>query len=248
VLIEPESDGDSEPIIVRNCRFSVGYDAVYIDSKVSPEGRPANVLVIDNRIDQALRGICVNGSARGVLIAGNIVVRCAQAGIQLAETGAIADQIVIANNTIGSQTFHGLRQWEEPTYDPLGEGQVQVINNLIFDCQHSDITYVLGGSEVAVGDFAELRRAWQLHHNARDRVGTGGAFIMPEGDDEFLFQTSLVTSLNPDRADFLQPVADSPLASSGAGTADPSFPTYIGAVPPEGTARWDWLAMWKGRR
>jgi hypothetical protein len=45
---------------------------------------------------------------------------------------------------------------------------------------------------------------------------------------------------DPGAPDFLRPAKDSPLATGGAGKDDPALPSYVGAVPPEGTAEWDW--------
>src|SRR5262249_48292621 len=43
---------------------------------------------------------------------------------------------------------------------------------------------------------------------------------------------------------FLRPAKDSPLATGGAGRTDPSLPSYVGAVPPEGVPAWDWGRTW----
>src|SRR5262249_1627632 len=43
---------------------------------------------------------------------------------------------------------------------------------------------------------------------------------------------------------FLRPNKGSELATEGAGKVDPSLPSYIGAVPPEGVAAWDWSRTW----
>src|SRR5262249_28079866 len=37
----------------------------------------------------------------------------------------------------------------------------------------------------------------------------------------------------------------SPLATEGAGLTDPSLPSYVGALPPEGVESWDWDRTWR---
>src|SRR5262249_41833790 len=44
---------------------------------------------------------------------------------------------------------------------------------------------------------------------------------------------------------FLRPAADSPLVKHGAGNDDPSLPSYVGALPPEGVAPWNWDRTWR---
>jgi hypothetical protein len=50
---------------------------------------------------------------------------------------------------------------------------------------------------------------------------------------------------DPTAADFLRPARNSPLATSGAGVDYPALPPQVGAVPPVGTAEWDWDKTWK---
>src|SRR6185436_19005458 len=51
---------------------------------------------------------------------------------------------------------------------------------------------------------------------------------------------------NPANLDtFLRPAKGSPLATSGAGQSDPSLPSYVGALPPEGVEPWDWERTWR---
>src|SRR5262249_50394397 len=52
-------------------------------------------------------------------------------------------------------------------------------------------------------------------------------------------------SRKSDSLDYLRPDADSPLATGGAGTTDPSLPRYVGALPPTGVEPWDWERTWR---
>lgn len=43
---------------------------------------------------------------------------------------------------------------------------------------------------------------------------------------------------------YLKPAKESPLAAEGAGN---DLPTYVGAVPQEGVAAWNWQKTWMSR-
>jgi hypothetical protein len=64
-------------------------------------------------------------------------------------------------------------------------------------------------------------------------------------DDGRLLPSDLLSqdAENPDR---MRPGKDSPLATQGAGALY-DLPAYIGALPPEGTAPWDWDRTWRVR-
>jgi hypothetical protein len=95
------------------------------------------------------------------------------------------------------------------------------------------------------GDGKSLWSVWQSGHNWREGKALSGdavwgkGWIPPTPSDTRLDHIEGIER-NPKHPDFLRPASTSPLATQGAGSDDPHLPRYVGAVPPEGVALWDW--------
>src|SRR5262249_28160980 len=127
---------------------------------------------------------------------------------------------------------------------------IQVRNNLVVACTQG-MVFIDSKGDLAKfggpGDGAALLEAWTVGHNWREgkpgKAGDKGT-IPPAPTDEVREQVKLL-STNPDRPESLRPDRDSPLGAAGAGKEEPALPAYVGAVPPEGGAAWDWSRTWK---
>src|SRR5262249_46865694 len=102
------------------------------------------------------------------------------------------------------------------------------------------------------GDVPALLKLCQFHHNWRETKKPTGNDIysqgwIPPSPDDVLKDSVAVLSRNPSHKEFLRPAKDPPLATNGAGSQDPDLPPYVGAVPPEGVAAWDWQKTWKAK-
>jgi hypothetical protein len=85
---------------------------------------------------------------------------------------------------------------------------------------------------------------WQVDHNWRQVKPASdqesGDWILPT-NDKVVAAIELMSD-DPQSADFLRPMKDSPLATGGGELA-----AYVGAVPPEGIEPWDCHKTWKLR-
>src|SRR5262249_29776774 len=106
------------------------------------------------------------------------------------------------------------------------------------------------GKSLIAGDASRLSKSFRFDHNWRESrrpEETDPAFRgwIPPGEKDVLRERIDGLPRTPGRPDFLRPGKDSPLATAGAGREDPSLPAYVGAVPPEGVAPWDWQRTWQ---
>jgi hypothetical protein len=153
---------------------------------------------------------------------------------------------LLANNTIGDCQGAGFRLFENNTPKKHVVGQVEFLNNLLFNCSVIDAAYVVNRGENAseAGDPQELVKAWKFRGNARDLSGSRIVLQIPQTDaDRRLAEADLV-STDTQTLERIRPVPGSPLATFGSGS-DPALPAYVGAMPPEGVAPWDWERTWR---
>jgi hypothetical protein len=90
-------------------------------------------------------------------------------------------------------------------------------------------------------------KAWSLHHNWRDYSGNNTSYAIPAGRTERKLELTDLASTDRAKPLAIRPRKDSPVATQGAGTVDPSLPAYGGANPPDGVAPWDWDRTWRAR-
>jgi hypothetical protein len=239
------------PLVVRRCAISVAWDGISIAAPPTPGPEPPSaggVCVRDNRVARALRGIFVQGGVGRVQVVGNALWNCSQCGLQVQDLSEGTRQVLFANNTVFDSLF-AFRLWDNPPGRPPQPDQVELSNNLCFDAGLADFAYLVGdvAGHPRPGDAALVVKSWPFRANWRDQSGNQPTGMLPLAPADRLLTKVSLPPRDPSRADFLRPASDSPLAKEGAGREDSSLPTYVGALPPEGTEPWDWDRTWRAR-
>jgi hypothetical protein len=229
----------------------VDLSGIALDGEVYGPARPVqNIVVLDCLFSRCAWGLTVRGDVRNALIAGNRFVGCHKAAWQCENLLASAEGVVFANNT----TFgcvNNLRVWDTT---PKTKG-VLIVNNLCLGGTYPDALAIDSGGKTfspkGMGDGLRYSREWDFRHNWREVKAPRPAppkadGWVPPGPNDEVKETIAGVNRDPKSPSFLQPAKDSPLASQGAGTKDPTLPPYVGAVPPEGIPGWDWGETWKG--
>jgi len=104
-----------------------------------------------------------------------------------------------------------------------------------------------GEEIIQKGDAVLLQNLWFFRRNYRDYSGGEPKGKMPMAKEDRPLETTDLESTALDAPDRWRPKKTSPLARDGAGVMDPSLPAYVGALPPEGVAPWDWDRTWRAR-
>jgi nitrous oxidase accessory protein NosD len=206
----------------------------------------AGLCIRSNRITGCARGIILRGSLRDVHVTGNLLANCRDVGVQLEDVAPMSSGLLVANNTAFA-CASDFRVWDNAPYKEPVAGQVEVVSNLFFDAGLHDLGYVLDpGKEKRplAGDGKLLLRLWRFHHNHRDFSGPASPIPMAANDARLNRDDLLSTA--PDDLDRVRPRNDSDLGTLGAG-ARYGLPAYIGALPPEGSAPWQWDRTWRAR-
>ena len=236
-----------EPIRIKRCDFDMAcYGIVLTGSVVSPS---KGVMVEDNHIRNAMKGITFEYFVADTLIAGNIIRNCQWTGLELRTLSHPSSGIRIVNNTFhGGQI--GFRVWHDPPYPEFKKGQVAFCNNLMFGSNHGDMGYHRQEKPQTSGEFHDsqfLMDLWTFEYNARDRAGASANKLIPLSPKDREVKDSEIVSFSASSGDFLRPKPDSPLAKDGAGKDDPTLPIYVGAVPPKDVPAWNWQHTWDMR-
>jgi serine/threonine protein kinase len=240
-----------EPVIVQHCRIKAVAGIYVLGQKSAAEAPGAKlrgVEVRNNWVHDGYKGILIQGAVTDVLVAGNVAGGSWQAALQIEDLGPGSDRILIANNTLlESGTL--FRVWDNPPPKKLVPGAVELRNNLLFGGGQGDMVCFLreagGDGACSLKRNKAVARAWLFGQNWRDLTGTDDSIPLAPRDKK-LEKIGLV-SLDPLHSDYLRPAAKSLLATGGAGKDEPSLPTYVGAVPPEGVEAWDWDTTWRDR-
>jgi hypothetical protein len=145
-----------------------------------------------------------------------------------------------------------LRVWDDRMRCP----DIHVRNNLFLGAQCPDMVFIDSGGRPGTpngfGDGRLVARAFAFGQNWREvRLPASP----PKEQDGWIPRAESDTvrpvidgiDRDPKSPAFLRPDAKSPLATEGAGKEDPTLPTYIGALPPEGAEPWDWDRTWRAR-
>jgi serine/threonine protein kinase len=184
-----------------------------------------------------------------VHVSDNMIGHCKEASLEINDIQPQSMGNLITNNTFyDSPTL--IRIWDTDPFEDLGSGgQVEVRNNLIVGPEWADIVFVRQGSSASgsYDDGAHFNTLWDFQCNWRDLAGANPGIALPLAASDRKLALVKFVSRDPSSPDFLRPLADSPLATEGAGKEDPSLPTYVGAVPPKGVEPWDWDKTWKAR-
>jgi nitrous oxidase accessory protein NosD len=237
---------DRQPIAVQHCKVSG------IEFGIVLHERPLNVVVRNNALTNCPFGVVVFGLPRHVHVVGNRIHRAAIAGLSLQGLQEGAEGLLIANNTFVECNF-GFAYQDRA----IAPARVRVGNNLFLGSRGQPNQVCLEGFGPDVrnvkgpGDGKKLTelKGWQFEHNWQEGKEPSGKGPwdkgwIPPGPMSELRERIEVLSRDPADANFLRPAKDSPLATAGAGKTDPSLPSYVGALPPEGVAPWDWQRTW----
>jgi hypothetical protein len=155
--------------------------------------------------------------------------------------------MLLANNSF-LDCAGSLVLWDD---DVRGQ-DVAVRNNLVLSPVTVDWTFLQSDDLTvpkAAGDGKRVLERWTFGGNWRETAPPQGTSLreqawIPKAEHDVLHEPITVASRHAGDADFLQPAADSPLATGGSG-ADAGLPAYVGAVPPAGAPAWDWNTTWE---
>jgi hypothetical protein len=241
---------EEDPVMVRECwiRTGVGITIAGLTEGDLDAPRAGGIAVLSNRVSAAYNGINVLGAATRLLVAGNRVWGCPQAALQVEDPDALSGMILLANNT-AFESGAGFRVWSNRPGEPPRRGQVLLYNNLFFQDNQSDLLAMVMTKDVRGEVSSELARAaaaaWHFERNWRDTQGAygGGRFPLVAGDRRVGMPGFV--SRDPAAAGFMRPAVGEKWALQGAGLYNPTFPRYVGAVPPRGVEPWDWSITWR---
>jgi hypothetical protein len=252
VLVNLRLGDDLAPVTVRGCSVKGTFDGIVVATTATANDASPRcvqgVVIRDNRVQGAVRGILLDGPAEHVHLVGNAVWGCDRAALQLQDTWAESRNVLVANNT----TFESgccLRVWVNPRRAKLTPG-VQVCNNIFFDAnlRGVDVGAYLGNKTGGGARTAAFNREvlanWRFSHNWRDLSGGEGEDALPLAPADRRLAAPHLTCREPSSPNFLLLRADSPLLTAGVGG---DLPSFVGGRPPAGGADWDWHETWKRR-
>jgi hypothetical protein len=126
---------------------------------------------------------------------------------------------------------------------------VKAINNFTFDAAHFGWVYLNSGGSptqaVGPGDIGKLQEDWTFGNNFRESgpIAAEDPTIkarIPPGENDTVQQKIALVSRDYPSSGFARPTLESPLATGGAGGL---YPTYVGAIPPDPDAAFDWTPL-----
>ena len=216
----------------------------------SEQGEPSRgILLHGNQIRKCIRGVLLSGKVQEMHCVGNLVSKTPQACLQVENLSPASRGLLFANNT-AFDCQCCFRVWDDLPAPEHRAGQVEFVNNLVFDATASDLAAYQAppGRNGVPGDGPAVSKLWSFRHNGRDFMGAGQRFAIPAGEGNVTFRRNDLVAVDTDEPSRTRPVKGSPLASQGAGTKQGDLPAYIGALPPEGEPLWDWDRTWRARR
>ena len=246
----------SEPVTVRGCRFEslpagVRVSGVHDNYKSPYSCR--GVLIVDNLFRETRQSVVIVGAVRDTVVAGNKFLASIMHGTQVENllvdsAGRTPGRILIANNSF-LDCVGSFRVWDD---DIVGE-RIAVRSNMILSPAGPDCFFLDSGDSVSIprapGDGKKVTERWSFAGNWRETEPPQGESLreqswIPAGTNDVLQTEILVASRDEANLGFLQPAADSPLATAGAGESE-GLPAWVGAVAPPGAPKWDWKETWR---
>jgi hypothetical protein len=219
-IVRISADGtDIRAVLMRHCRIENGGLGVALVEPSDPDRQIGWVELEGNEFTGPGVHVLVSGRVRKVLITGNRFLG-GKNGVNL----NFPETFQVGRLSIHNNTFSGTTYWIGLVKtDPKQKG-ITICNNLILDSQRVEWGWA--------GQLDDVARAWDFRANwwEPSRRTDADQFSNPPMAE--LHRDIALRSRDPADPGFLQPDAQSPLASAGAGGA---FPTYIGAYAPPGT-------------
>jgi nitrous oxidase accessory protein NosD len=245
-LRELPSDGQPS-VTVRRCvirKAQIGLIALGSTEDRQTPTPVCGLQVRDNEFLDCQGGVVLRGELRKVHVVGNHFRGCRFVACHLESLLRESGDILVANNT----TFE-CGSWLWVVDDQIRTRDVRLVNNLALAGTAPDaLAYLGGGSSGNPKGYADGKayaRQWDLRYNWREvRPMPGTPGWIPAGKKDTVRDQVDVVSRDPTSRDFLRPISDSGLAAQGAGVEDPTLPSYVGALPAAGAARWEWDRTW----
>ena len=242
ILLENARASQARPALIKDCVIHTEYDAIQMVGTVAGQGCRA-IRIEHNRLSKGLRGVSIEGLVNSIVVAGNVVWNCSQAGVGFSDLATGSNGVLIANNTVFASA-HCFRVWDDPPRDKYVENQLEVANNIFFAPAIADMAFMRGAARArsTVADGSTLIKLWNFHHNIRDPSAQSSDYKFPMGSSSIKFVSEFLISRDPASDDFVRPTRNSPVVKNAAKKA--FLPSYIGAVPPQGVKRWNWSDTW----
>jgi tRNA A-37 threonylcarbamoyl transferase component Bud32 len=262
VLYDVPLSGKDAPVVIRDCTIRVGQLAVVVKGRSHDDQfRPqpcGHVVVRNNDLVGCNLGVVLIGVVHKVHVVGNRIQGSQRRAVELWDLLKGTAGVLVANNTM-FQCNCALGIWDDHAQrkDFLKCKDIRVQNNLVFETGYeADMVLTNRGrgdfkAADQDGDLNGLLHSpeWRFSHNWREADEQRGARVpgrwIPYSPTDHRLKPDMVLSLKSSDPNFLRPARDSPLATGGAGVTDSTLPAYVGAVPPEGVAPWDWDRTWR---
>jgi hypothetical protein len=250
-------------VLVRDCRFvktTIGarLSGASCDGRAYGAAAPIHgVAFRNNHFLDCEWGVHLLGDLRRVQVVGNTFQGCATNVLEVEHLLEQSRDVLVANNT-AADCGPFLRAWDEK-----GRGRgARICNNMSLGGAYPDVLAFDSGGHpdplawaggVAPGKPSRqaglLASRWSFSHNWREVKHPATPPAEPDGwvppGKLVKVKEKIDVERDPRSPDFLRPKKGSPLATQGAGQVDPTLPSYVGAVPPEGVEPWDWERAWR---
>jgi hypothetical protein len=236
---------DRAPAIVRNCvfrGFALGTTFVGSPGNCTFRTSIRDCLFMDCEFGVQFSG----GSVQDIQVVGNRFRAVSVVAMQFLLIAENSENLLVANNTF-FENGTNFRIWDRAIHGK----RVQVRNNLVLGSEGMDmhiVDAVDAQESRGPGDGAAVAKTYHLSHNWREGKDWKAekGWIPPDTTKADVLAAKIEdVNRDPKSPGFLRPNDKSPLATAGAGNEDPSLPRYVGALPPEGTAPWDWDRTWR---
>jgi hypothetical protein len=252
VSLEGLADLAGAAVVVRGCRFNRTGQGVRVSGQSGPATpQPChNVVVRDNTLTDCNGGVVVLGQVTRLQIVGNRFLGAKVTAVQLNNLMAGSSDIQVANNTV-VESVRPFSFFGSAARGFFGTG-VRFANNLCTRAEGLDLVFFETDDDPKSpgrpGDGRVIARTYVFKSNWREALPAAdweAQGWVPKADKDVLQAKIDGIDRDPKSPTFLRPAKDSPLATQGAGAEDPSLPSYVGAVPPEGVEPWDWDRTWR---
>jgi serine/threonine protein kinase len=251
------------PIVIQNCTLRNTSHGILIEGlsrkNVDHPVLCGHLVIRNNTLMGCEHGIGLLGAVYRTHFVGNRILDSPYAAIDFKDLLPGTADILVANNTLMRNAL-ALRLWDDSTKGMhiLKCKNMRFQNNLVLEPQRPRDLIFLDHRrgpirQIGDGDVSSLLKSpqWRFSHNWRETTESRALSSpdakrwIPACPQDHLQVPISAGSRKPSAPNFLRPPKGSPLATAGAGVDDKALPSYVGAVPPEGVAAWDWDRTWK---